>query len=317
MCSGVLKCDQEMNIVSSNINSLRAPLFTQVISSSFKGIQMLSKPLQRASSHSCLCFHDMWVWSSASCRVKRCFQTCLPYWHSISALLPVLLSTRILPGFARDRDDPPHRHWSGSNLSGLHWQPQRKGNSDQHRLWSRTQRSRLLNNTTEEVVTSGFCLSVQTVNSWLQLYIGFGCQLLCSHPYTTEVCDAWLLYLCIASVRLPKLSLPCHQVPELAAFWLLSFMFQLPVLLFFLTDEGIIILPLERAVHSLYLLFLLAQILASFLALRTMTRKLTMLFHLRQFGKVNSSHHAGMISVYGPPYHRSVLPVSPVNEMYH
>lgn len=109
---------------------------------------------------------------------------------------------------------------------------------------------------------------------------------------------------------------PCHQVPELAAFWLLSFMFQLPVLLFFLTDEGIIILPLERAVHSLYLLFLLAQILASFLALRTMTRKLTLLFHLRQLGKVDSFHHTGMSPVYGLSYHRSVLPVSATQDIY-
>lgn len=109
---------------------------------------------------------------------------------------------------------------------------------------------------------------------------------------------------------------PRHQVPELAAFWLLSFMFQLPVLLFFLTDEEIIILPLERAVHSIYLCFLLAQILASFLALRTMTRKLTLLFHLRQFGKVDGLRHAGMSPVYGLPYHRGVLPVSPVHNMY-
>uniref|UniRef100_A0A3B4UXW4 Zgc:112294 n=1 Tax=Seriola dumerili TaxID=41447 RepID=A0A3B4UXW4_SERDU len=107
-----------------------------------------------------------------------------------------------------------------------------------------------------------------------------------------------------------------EKVPELAAFWLLSFMFQLPVLLFFLTDEGIIILPLERAVHSLYLFFLLGQILASFLALRTMTRKLTLLFHLRQFGKVESIRHAGMSPVYGLTYHRSVLPVSPTQDMY-
>uniref|UniRef100_A0A3Q4HKA8 Zgc:112294 n=1 Tax=Neolamprologus brichardi TaxID=32507 RepID=A0A3Q4HKA8_NEOBR len=107
-----------------------------------------------------------------------------------------------------------------------------------------------------------------------------------------------------------------EKVPELAAFWLLSFMFQLPVLLFFLTDEGIIILPLERAVHSIYLLFLLAQILASFLALRTMTRKLTLLFHLRQLGKVESFHHTGMSPVYGLSYHRSVLPVSATQDIY-
>uniref|UniRef100_A0A8D3AIM2 Zgc:112294 n=1 Tax=Scophthalmus maximus TaxID=52904 RepID=A0A8D3AIM2_SCOMX len=108
-----------------------------------------------------------------------------------------------------------------------------------------------------------------------------------------------------------------EKVPELAAFWLLSVMFQLPVLLFFLTDEGIIILPLERAVHALYLLFLLAQILASLLALRTMTRKLALLFHLRQFGKVEGLRHAGMSPVCGLPYRRSVLPVSRHRDAYH
>jgi len=123
-----------------------------------------------------------------------------------------------------------------------------------------------------------------------------------------------LLFLCIPPIHS---LMPRHQVPELAAFWLLSFMFQLPVLLFFLTDEGIIILPLERAVHSLYLLLLLAQILASFLALRTMTRKLTLLFHLRQFGKVESLQHAGTSPVSGLPYRRSVLPMSLPRDVYH
>uniref|UniRef100_A0A8C5GNW1 Transmembrane protein 17A-like n=1 Tax=Gouania willdenowi TaxID=441366 RepID=A0A8C5GNW1_GOUWI len=106
-----------------------------------------------------------------------------------------------------------------------------------------------------------------------------------------------------------------EKVPELAAFWLLTFTLQLPVVLFFLTDEDTIILPLERAVHSLYLVFLLTQIFASFLALRTMTRKLILLFHLRQFGKVENSHHVGMSSVYEFQYHHSVLPVSPVHDV--
>uniref|UniRef100_A0A8C6U4N6 Zgc:112294 n=1 Tax=Neogobius melanostomus TaxID=47308 RepID=A0A8C6U4N6_9GOBI len=79
-----------------------------------------------------------------------------------------------------------------------------------------------------------------------------------------------------------------EKVPELAAFWVLSFTFPLPVLLFFLTDEDTLILPLERATHSLYLLFVLAELLASFLALRTMTRKLLLLFHLRRLGRVES-----------------------------
>ncbi|CAG5925309.1 unnamed protein product [Menidia menidia] len=108
-----------------------------------------------------------------------------------------------------------------------------------------------------------------------------------------------------------------ERVPELAAFWLLSFTFQLPVLLFFVTDEGTLILPLERAVHSVYLLFLVSEILASFLALRTMTRKLTLLFHLRQFGKLETLRHPGMSPIYGIPYHRAVLPISSTHDMYH
>lgn len=97
------------------------------------------------------------------------------------------------------------------------------------------------------------------------------------------------------------------EVPELAGFWLLSFLFQLPILLFFMTDSDIIILPLERAVHSLYLAFLLAEILASFLALRVMTRKLALRFHMRQFGPVQSLEALPMHGLsYGA---RSVLPV--------
>lgn len=92
-------------------------------------------------------------------------------------------------------------------------------------------------------------------------------------------------------------------------------MIQLPVILFFLTDEETIILPLERAVHSLYLVFLLTQILASLWALRKMTQKLTLLFHLRQFGRVDSLHHAGVNPMFERPYH-SVLPLSPGNDRH-
>ncbi|XP_065707344.2 transmembrane protein 17A-like isoform X2 [Patagioenas fasciata] len=74
-----------------------------------------------------------------------------------------------------------------------------------------------------------------------------------------------------------------EKVPELAGFLLLSFLIQLPLLLFLLTDGHVLRLPLETAVHSLLLAFLLAEIAAAFLALRTMTRQLAAQFHLRQF----------------------------------
>uniref|UniRef100_A0A672QY19 Transmembrane protein 17A-like n=1 Tax=Sinocyclocheilus grahami TaxID=75366 RepID=A0A672QY19_SINGR len=85
-----------------------------------------------------------------------------------------------------------------------------------------------------------------------------------------------------------------YKVPEkLAGFWLISF-------LFFITDEVTIILPLERAIHSLYLGFLLGELPASFLALHVMTRKLAQQFHMRQFA----------LPLFGLSYGgRSVLPV--------
>ncbi|MCJ8747067.1 hypothetical protein PDJAM_G00149360 [Pangasius djambal] len=101
-----------------------------------------------------------------------------------------------------------------------------------------------------------------------------------------------------------------EKVPELAAFWLISLAFQLPILLFFLTDEGLLILPLERVVHSLYLAFLLGEVLSSFVALRVMTRKLALQFHLRQFRPVDTS---SMFSF--SCGNRSVLPVLPVRDV--
>lgn len=118
-------------------------------------------------------------------------------------------------------------------------------------------------------------------------------------PYNVRI-------LCITFISL-FLSL---EVPELAGFWLLSFLFQLPILLFFMTDPDIIILPLERAVHSLYLAFLLAEILASFLALRVMTCKLALQFHMSQFGPIQSLHTVEALPMLGLSHgSRSVLPV--------
>ncbi|XP_077643412.1 transmembrane protein 17 [Lonchura striata] len=74
-----------------------------------------------------------------------------------------------------------------------------------------------------------------------------------------------------------------EKVPELAGFLLLSFLIQLPLLLFLLMDRQVIHLPLEVPMHSLFLTFLLPEIVAAFLALRTMTKHLAAQFYLRQF----------------------------------
>ncbi|XP_042742999.1 LOW QUALITY PROTEIN: transmembrane protein 17B-like [Lagopus leucura] len=74
-----------------------------------------------------------------------------------------------------------------------------------------------------------------------------------------------------------------EKVPELAGFLLLSILIQLPLLLFLLTDHLTIRLPLELAVHSLLLAFLICEVVAAFLALRSMSRQLAAQFYLRQF----------------------------------
>ncbi|XP_075073308.1 transmembrane protein 17 [Mixophyes fleayi] len=70
-----------------------------------------------------------------------------------------------------------------------------------------------------------------------------------------------------------------EKVPELAGFWLLSILLQLPLLLFLLCDPGVEPLPLERASHGILTAFLLFQIPVSSLTLRRTTRRLAGRFH--------------------------------------
>uniref|UniRef100_A0A669PEJ8 Transmembrane protein 17B n=1 Tax=Phasianus colchicus TaxID=9054 RepID=A0A669PEJ8_PHACC len=108
---------------------------------------------------------------------------------------------------------------------------------------------------------------------------------------------------CRGVPHVPKFPIHLHQplptqVPELAGFLLLSILIQLPLLLFLLTDHLTIRLPLELAVHSLLLAFLICEVVAGFQALRAMSRQLAAQFYLRQF-KVGSQ---GDAAGHNPPY---------------
>uniref|UniRef100_A0A3B5L4Q6 Transmembrane protein 17 n=1 Tax=Xiphophorus couchianus TaxID=32473 RepID=A0A3B5L4Q6_9TELE len=65
-----------------------------------------------------------------------------------------------------------------------------------------------------------------------------------------------------------------EKVPELAGFWLLTTLLQLPLILFQLFNEAILIQPLERGVHIVLTVFILIQVWAAsgFAALRNMVR---------------------------------------------
>ena len=73
------------------------------------------------------------------------------------------------------------------------------------------------------------------------------------------------------------------QVPELAGFWLLTILLQLPLQGFLLFNEALIILPMERAANILMVLIILIQLVTGFIALRRITRHQAKKFHLHQF----------------------------------
>ncbi|XP_054842974.1 transmembrane protein 17 [Eublepharis macularius] len=79
-----------------------------------------------------------------------------------------------------------------------------------------------------------------------------------------------------------------EKVPELAGFWLLSLFLQLPLILFLLFNEGLKIQPLERAVHIIFVAFLIFQVVIAFLTLKKMVNQLATRFRLHEFDQLDN-----------------------------
>ncbi|NWU60971.1 TMM17 protein, partial [Pterocles burchelli] len=77
-----------------------------------------------------------------------------------------------------------------------------------------------------------------------------------------------------------------EKVPELAGFWLLSLLLQLPMILFLLFNEGLRIQPLERAVHIIFAVFLTFEVIAAFVTLKRMVNKLATHFRRNEFDQL-------------------------------
>ncbi len=77
-----------------------------------------------------------------------------------------------------------------------------------------------------------------------------------------------------------------EKVPELAGFWLLTVLLQLPMQGFLLFNEDLVILPMERAANLLMVTLVLIELVVGFVALRRITRYQAKKFHLHQ---LNSS----------------------------
>ncbi|XP_062974600.1 transmembrane protein 17 [Elgaria multicarinata webbii] len=80
-----------------------------------------------------------------------------------------------------------------------------------------------------------------------------------------------------------------EKVPELAGFWLLSLLLQLPLILFMLLNEGLKIQPLERAVNVIFVAFLVFQVITAFLDLKKMVNQLATRFRLHEFDRLDDN----------------------------
>ncbi|NXD63228.1 TMM17 protein, partial [Eolophus roseicapillus] len=88
-----------------------------------------------------------------------------------------------------------------------------------------------------------------------------------------------------------------EKVPELAGFWLLTLLLQLPTILFLLFNEGLKIQPLERAVNSIFAVFLTFQVIAAFVTLKRMVNKLATHFRLNEFDQLKEQPMPGFYSL--------------------
>ncbi|XP_067686920.1 transmembrane protein 17-like [Haliotis asinina] len=74
-----------------------------------------------------------------------------------------------------------------------------------------------------------------------------------------------------------------ERVPELAGFWLLTVLLQLPLILLMTFNEDAKVVPLERAVNIVKALFIVFEVICGYFAIRIMVNYQVTKFHLQQF----------------------------------
>ncbi|XP_027231811.1 transmembrane protein 17 [Penaeus vannamei] len=71
-----------------------------------------------------------------------------------------------------------------------------------------------------------------------------------------------------------------EKVPELAGSWLLTLLLQLPLLVFLLVVPGIWPLPMDYAVNSIFLIFIVLHLLFGYYAINATAAHQTRLYHM-------------------------------------
>ena len=138
-------------------------------------------------------------------------------------------------------------------------------------------------------------------NLALQMALYFNC---CFSPFWVIICVMMLflkyeklnqyykfvlivVYVVMVSIEVVRLFLGYagnlqEKVPELAGFWLVTLVLQLPLICFLLFNEAMLILPMERAANIVMLIFVAFEIIQGYRAVKRMTDSQVQKFHLRQ-----------------------------------
>jgi len=74
-----------------------------------------------------------------------------------------------------------------------------------------------------------------------------------------------------------------EKVPELAGFWLVTFILQLPLSCLLLFNETALIMPMERAANMILVSFILLEVVQGYRAVKGLTEHQVKKFHLKQF----------------------------------
>ncbi|XP_072408522.1 transmembrane protein 17B-like isoform X1 [Chiloscyllium punctatum] len=94
-----------------------------------------------------------------------------------------------------------------------------------------------------------------------------------------------------------------EKVPELAGFWLLSLLLQIPMTLFDCCNPRFMVLPLEYGVNLVFIAFLLIETVLTFSSLRRMVHQLEIRFHITHFHSLEGRRDS--LTPPSPPSHIS------------
>ncbi|XP_064100057.1 transmembrane protein 17-like isoform X3 [Macrobrachium nipponense] len=110
---------------------------------------------------------------------------------------------------------------------------------------------------------------------------------LCESSYGNEVVSSLPLQIVLffSALFFPfwlisSLTMFSVKVPELAGSWLLTLLLQLPLLIFLLVVPGTMSLPMDYAVNSVYLLFILLHLAFGYKAVNGISSHQAKLYHM-------------------------------------